>query len=399
MANSLFKRFQTFNPNNWIKRKDFVHPEKEFHEILDRERDRADRYNGVFSIVSFNVQKYDGNNDVSQELVKTIISRKLRKVDDIGWCCSFHISVMLHNTGTVGARCYAKGICDLLDNKNNDIEFSVYTYPDDFKNYYCGKNKTKHFRSTDATDGSKKDWLGKTLFSKQTEDKNLELTQFISSDIAEMCSYKIPIVKDFFTKKTPVWKRVIDIVGSAVLIILFSPIMFATAVAIKLTSKGPVIFKQQRAGVGGAPFTFYKFRSMVTDAEEKKKELLKHNLRTGPVFKMENDPRVILVGRIIRKWSLDELPQFFNVLKGDMSLVGPRPPTMDEVPEYINWHNRRLEIKPGITCIWQICARHNKCFENWVRLDIEYARSQSFLLDLKILLLTLPAVISQKGAQ
>ena len=137
---------------------------------------------------------------------------------------------------------------------------------------------------------------------------------------------------------------------------------------------------------------------MNVDADEKKSELLQFNERTGPVFKMENDPRVTRLGFFLRKWSLDELPQFINVLLGDMSLVGPRPPTLDEVEKYQSWHNYRLEIKPGITCIWQVYARHEKSFENWVRLDIKYRKEQSLLLDMKLIALTLPAVLSRRGA-
>ncbi len=202
----------------------------------------------------------------------------------------------------------------------------------------------------------------------------------------------------FFYNKVPIWKRIMDVFGSALCIIVFSPIIIGVACAIKLTSKGPVFFTQKRSGLGGNPFNVYKFRSMVVGAAEKKRELEKYNLRTGPVFKMENDPRVTVVGTFIRKWSLDEVPQFFNVLRGDMSLVGPRPPTLCELPGYDKWQKRRLEIKPGITGIWQITARHNKCFKEWVRMDIEYINRCSIFLDIKILLKTIPAVISCKGA-
>lgn len=205
-------------------------------------------------------------------------------------------------------------------------------------------------------------------------------------------------LEPLFYKNVPLWKRAMDIVCSVSCIIIFSPIMIAVACVIKLTSKGPVLFKQQRSGLGGRPFTFYKFRSMVFGAEHKKKELMKYNFRTGPVFKMKDDPRITLVGRFIRKWSIDELPQLFNVLRGDMSTIGPRPPTIDEVPQYDRWHNRRLDIKPGITCLWQAYARQNKCFDNWVRMDIEYARKYSLLLDMKILLKTIHTVLSCKGA-
>jgi lipopolysaccharide/colanic/teichoic acid biosynthesis glycosyltransferase len=189
-----------------------------------------------------------------------------------------------------------------------------------------------------------------------------------------------------------------DIAGSLAAILFFGPLMLGVAIAVKLTSEGPIIFRQKRAGLGGKPFDFYKFRSMVVDAERHKRELARFNERTGPVFKMTNDPRVTPIGKFIRKWSLDELPQFFNVLKGDMSLVGPRPPTLDEVEEYEIWQGRRLEVKPGITCLWQVTARQDRDFERWVRLDIEYERRQSFLFDLKILFMTPFAVISRKGA-
>lgn len=204
--------------------------------------------------------------------------------------------------------------------------------------------------------------------------------------------------KSIFFKKTPIWKCVMDIVGAAVGIVISAPIILAVAIAIKLTTKGPVFFTQQRSSLGGKPFTFYKFRSMYIDAENGKSKLMKYNHRTGPVFKMKDDPRITRVGKFIRKWSLDELPQLYNVILGDMSLVGPRPPTLDEVPQYDRWHNRRLDIKPGITCLWQVYARDNKCFAEWVRLDIEYVRRCSLLLDIKILLKTVPAVLSRKGA-
>lgn len=205
-------------------------------------------------------------------------------------------------------------------------------------------------------------------------------------------------LKSFFHKRIPIWKRAMDIVGSISCIIIFSPIMLAIACAIKLTSKGPVLFKQQRSGFGGKPFSFYKFRSMVVDADHMKNDLLEYNHREGPVFKMKNDPRITHIGNFIRKWSLDELPQLFNVLLGDMSLVGPRPPTLDEVVRYEKWQDWRLEIKPGITCLWQIYARDDKSFDNWVRLDIEYIERRSLLLDLKILFNTVPAVLSCRGA-
>ncbi len=201
-----------------------------------------------------------------------------------------------------------------------------------------------------------------------------------------------------FVRPFPRWKRLLDIVGALLGIMLFGPVMIAIAIAIKLTSPGPVLFRQQRGGLGGKPFTVYKFRTMVVNAEAKKAELLRFNERQGPAFKMKNDPRITPIGRILRKTSLDELPQFFNVLKGDMSLVGPRPLPVDENKQCDLWHHARLDVKPGITCIWQITSRDESCFDRWVRLDMQYIRALSFWTDLKLLFMTVPAVISRRGA-
>jgi len=196
----------------------------------------------------------------------------------------------------------------------------------------------------------------------------------------------------------PAWARVRDFIGALLAVILFAPIMFAVAIAVKVSSPGPVLFRQRRGGHGGEPFTLYKFRSMIEDAEERKAELQHFNERTGPVFKMKHDPRVTRVGRFIRAASLDEFPQLFNVLKGEMSLVGPRPLPVTEEKGYDQWHQRRLEVMPGITCIWQVTCRDESDFDHWARLDIEYVENHGFFLDLWLILLTIPAVLLRKGA-
>jgi len=196
----------------------------------------------------------------------------------------------------------------------------------------------------------------------------------------------------------PWWKRGIDIIGAATALVLFAPVMAAIALAIKLTSDGPILFTQLRGGRGGRPFRLYKFRSMTTDAEEQKAKLMRFNERSGVAFKMARDPRVTRIGALLRKTSLDELPQLFNVLKGEMSLVGPRPLPINEEESYDSWHWRRLDVKPGLTCIWQVTSRHDRDFDRWVRLDIEYIRRQSFWLDIKLIAQTVPAVLMQRGA-
>jgi exopolysaccharide biosynthesis polyprenyl glycosylphosphotransferase len=192
-------------------------------------------------------------------------------------------------------------------------------------------------------------------------------------------------------------KRAVDIAGSLVGLVVLSPILLVTALAIRLRDGPPVLFRQTRAGVQGRPFTIYKFRSMVRGAEEHLADVQHLNERNGIVFKAADDPRVTRLGRTLRATSIDELPQLWNVLKGDMSLVGPRPPLVTEVAEYDVWHRRRLSMKPGITGLWQVEARHEPEFDRWVERDLAYIDRWSLLLDLKILLRTVPAVLGRTG--
>ncbi len=193
-------------------------------------------------------------------------------------------------------------------------------------------------------------------------------------------------------------KRVVDVLGALVAMVVFLPVIMVLAVVIKLESRGSVFYRSTRIGRGGRAFTFLKLRSMVQDADRNKHELKHLNETDGPVFKIARDPRVTRIGRFIRSTSLDELPQFINVLAGDMSLVGPRPPIPEEVSQYEPWQLRRLDVRPGITCLWQISGRSRIGFQEWMRLDLEYIKHQSLALDVKILLRTIPAVLSREGA-
>tara|TARA_B110000116_G_C16758931_1_gene547366 strand:- start:666 stop:1685 length:1020 start_codon:yes stop_codon:yes gene_type:complete len=195
-------------------------------------------------------------------------------------------------------------------------------------------------------------------------------------------------------------KGLIDRVLALVLIIATFPLWVFAMIGIKISSPGAILFKQERGGRSGKPFRMYKFRTMVAEAEEKKSELIDMNEMSGPVFKIRNDPRVFPFGDFLRKWSIDELPQFLNVLLGQMSIVGPRPLPVDEVEKIQeSSHRRRLSMKPGITCVWQISGRSEiTSFDEWVKLDLEYIDGWSLWLDLKILLKTLPAVFLKRGA-
>ncbi len=191
-------------------------------------------------------------------------------------------------------------------------------------------------------------------------------------------------------------KRAMDVLGAGLLLVLLAPLLAATYAVLWVTTRGKPIFRQVRLGLGGRPFVMYKFRTMTLDAAKRQHEVV--NEKDGPIFKNRRDPRITRIGRILRKTSIDELPQLINVLKGEMSLVGPRPPVPGEVARYRPWQRRRLAVKPGLTCLWQISGRSEIGFEDWVRMDLWYARHQSLWLDVRLLLKTPWAVLRGHGA-
>ncbi len=194
-------------------------------------------------------------------------------------------------------------------------------------------------------------------------------------------------------------KRLVDVVVAGGLLIVLSPLLGAIAVIVRQTSGSPVLYRWSVVGQHGRPFTSYKYRTMVPDADALKPLLMANNAMRGPVFKMRDDPRITPVGRVLRRYSLDELPQLWSVLKGDMSLVGPRPPLQSEYAQFTEVQRAKLAVKPGITCLWQVSGRNNiQDFDEWVRLDTQYIREWSLWLDLKILLRTIPAVVRATGA-
>lgn len=206
--------------------------------------------------------------------------------------------------------------------------------------------------------------------------------------------------KDFNKSKKYIFtKRVIDILGAVFGIICLSPLMIIISIIIKSNSKGPIFFSQKRVGQDGKLFKMYKFRSMVINAENLLDELKEKNEMTGPMFKMKSDPRVTAIGRFIRKTSIDELPQLFNVLKGDMSLVGPRPNLPKEVVKFSNYHKQKLLGKPGLTCYWQVMGRNEIGFEEWMELDIKYLKERNIWIDIKLIIKTFFVLFGDKNAR
>ena len=221
--------------------------------------------------------------------------------------------------------------------------------------------------------------------SKQLLEAERNLSDLADFEVSGSASYEVP-------------KRLFDLVVGTLILVMLFPIIPVIVVMIKLDSRGPIFFRQKRVGRHGRMFKFYKFRSMYDKAEQRRREVEDLNEQEGPVFKMQSDPRITSVGRYLRRSSLDEIPQIFNVLKGDMSIVGPRPPLPSEVEKYQSWHRRRLEVLPGITCLWQISGRSHISFNEWMRLDMEYLKNRSFKTDFIIFLKTIPAVIGRRGA-
>jgi exopolysaccharide biosynthesis polyprenyl glycosylphosphotransferase len=340
----------------------------EFLNRLRVEKRRADRSKAYLSLVLFYLQeKEEKGRETLQKFIASL-QKNTRESDIKGWLEGDVIGLILPDTDEDGVKHFLKKITE----GNGRFNYSVAkgTYPDH-------------------------------LFVKLLIEEE-GLPDFFPLDLDEP--------KESHLFQTAL-KRIVDVLGALVGLILFSPIMLATAIAIKATSAGPIIFKQARFGKKGARFQFYKFRSMhwhVDDQihREYVTNLIKGNLekinqgdKKAPLFKIVSDSRVTRVGKILRRTSIDELPQFFNVLKGEMSLVGPRPPLPYEVEKYEPWHLRRiLEVKPGITGLWQVGGRSRTSFDDMVRLDLRYAKNWSLWLDLKIIVKTGKAVFGLKGA-
>jgi lipopolysaccharide/colanic/teichoic acid biosynthesis glycosyltransferase len=339
---------------NWEVALESLRGTEETRQLLHRERSRCDRSGNSLSLLCFTAP--DGNRRVFLHLLP-ILKKRLRSTDDMGWLDEKRIGVLLPDTPSAGAWTVVESICQSWPAKVPPPECEVYTYP------HPGPDKPKDPAPVPEPD---------------TEAAPLQL---------------------LLVRAQPAWKRCLDIIGAGIALVLLSPLLLVIALAIKLTSPGGVLFRQRRSGLGGRPFTMYKFRTMVAGAESMKPALRAQNEQDGPAFKLKNDPRVTRLGRFLRKTSLDELPQLWNVLRGDMSLVGPRPLPCDETSECSGWHLRRLDVLPGLTCIWQVRGRCRVTFTEWMRMDMQYLHSQSMGQDLKLILQTIPALVSRRGAQ
>lgn len=328
---------------------------EQFRKVLDREWARAIRAGAGLSVIAFAPRCPEMAASTLDQLVR-ILQARLRSTDEIGWFDREQVGAALTSTRAAGAWKVADDVCAAFPEETPPPICTVYVY---------------------AGDGSAEGAADKPVGKPGRTVIALEA---------------------LFLRSLPVWKRCLDVVGAVAGLALASPVLAAVAAAVKLTSPGPVLFRHWRSGRGGKPFLMCKFRTMVHDAEARKPELLGSNEQDGPAFKMRNDPRVTPLGRLLRATSLDELPQLWNILKGEMSLVGPRPLPLAETAACAGWQRRRLDVTPGLTCIWQVRGRGRVAFADWVRMDLEYIRGRSPWQDLKLLLLTVPAVVLRRGA-
>lgn len=317
--------------------------ETTFADLLMRERLRAERSGQKFCLLHI---PSGANPDQRRLLRRRLRQRTMRLTDAAGWYRG-GIAVLMPDTQLAGAERIRDELLSGLD-----LGGRLYVFPAD------------HLpEQDDIQDG-----------------RSLPLESLIA----------LP---------TPAWKRALDVAGASLGLIVFSPLLLLAAVGIRLSSKGPVLFTQQRAGLGGRPFTIYKFRTMMADAERQQQQLRALNEQDGPAFKIRKDPRVTWLGRYLRKTCIDELPQLWNVLRGEMSLVGPRPLPLGESAQVARWQRQRLLITPGLTCIWQIAGgRKSVAFPDWMRMDIRYLRQRSLRHDLRLILQTARNVLLHRAS-
>jgi lipopolysaccharide/colanic/teichoic acid biosynthesis glycosyltransferase len=385
-----------------LRRESFngIHSPEEFRLVLERERARADRSGNKFSLVVFDFGSTNGTNgsSLAVEHLTRVLFRRIRITDTVGWFDDRSIGTVLPGTTGQGAWKFADDVGRKANAIASQFSYRVYTYPmegiPDQREVSDRPRRQEFPRQQEQVSFE-------GFFVKHPGPSRAYVSSMPLRSAAQFRNPQKPIEngETLFARPMPSWKRGLDILGSTVGLILLSPLLGIVSVLIKLSSPGPVIFKQNRAGLGGRSFVLYKFRTMVVDAEARKRDLMAFNEQDGPAFKITNDPRMTRIGSLLRKTSIDEFPQLWNVLNGDMSLVGPRPLPCEESDECDPWQRKRLDVTPGITCIWQVKGRSTVTFAEWCRMDINYIRNLKLFHDIKILMQTLPSVLLRKGAR
>lgn len=347
------------------KRSPWFLSSREFERAVKKERHRCDRYQIQFGLISLELYSQGKVQQREMRELAKILRRRLRMTDEFGLMVNHRVGILLPHTGRKGTLLVLDDLCNLAAKKEIYFKSEYMNYPDEM-----GQDDA----NTDGTSGEELVGVHGEKYEAPSE-----------------VSYENTAAK-FDSGRYPWWKRTMDVTGACIGLVVGSPILAAAAVAIKLNSRGPVFFKQKRTGFHGREFSILKLRTMIVNADGLKASLMESNERDGPAFKMAKDPRVTSVGRFLRKVGIDELPQLWNVLIGDMALVGPRPLPCHEDAQCLPWQKRRLETKPGITCSWQIAKSSAVTFSDWMRMDLRYADERSLRTDVVLLAKTVRAV-------
>jgi lipopolysaccharide/colanic/teichoic acid biosynthesis glycosyltransferase len=353
--------------------------------ILDRERSRADRTGGEFSVIYFALEDGAGIAKRADRLL-AYLEHRSRCIDEIGCEGTSLVWFVLPNCPGPSAMQLAEGIRHSLLDQEISFEYDVH--------HYNGRAPIELPHPGNRQTGGEDEGSGTPpagSLERETRHRREHHGSFHEAPVRPLA--------DLLVCSRPVWKRLLDLLAAGVGLVLCAPVFVAVALAIKVFSPGPVFFRQLRSGRKGRPFVMYKFRSMVVDAEDKKSQLLSSNERDGPAFKIAKDPRVTRVGRFLRWTNIDELPQLWNVIRGDMSLVGPRPLPCDETAACANWQLRRLDVVPGIICTWQLARQRSRVpFSEWMRMDIRYIKALSPSRDVKLILRTFRRILCANSA-
>jgi lipopolysaccharide/colanic/teichoic acid biosynthesis glycosyltransferase len=376
----------------WRKMTSEVLSADDFEYAARREYNLSVRSGRAFSLILLRPQ---ASTAPDLAAIGEVLLERTRCSDVVGAMRGDTLAALLPETDGAGAWTLVDSIRAALPAGGEGVEVTVGSHPDDHSaDERRGGGGDEEGRPGPPGNGSG----GSGRSTQQRRDKAKAESRGEPAPIGSSTARPVEDVMGLFVQSISFSKRLIDVVVSAVLLLLLWPLFLFIGAAVVLTSKGGALYRQQRAGLGGRPFTFYKFRTMEEDAEENWAELISRNEQEGPVFKIADDPRITGVGRFLRRSSLDELPQLWNVLKGDMTLVGPRPPKVEEVSEYEPWQRQRLDVTGGLTCTWQVSGRSEIMFRDWMRMDINYVRSRGAWVDAKLLLRTVGAVLTGRGA-
>lgn len=347
---------------------------EEFQRLIQRERLRADRNSETFSVVVMVPRNRQHGAKMFPELIRVLHAR-LRATDDVGLIEDDRLGILLPDTPSAGAWTVVDHVVHLLPKDVLSPICEVYTYPS------FGDEESE---PEDRPDDGRPNGL-----TVATEEHG---------GVIDGESREVRRMESLFMISLPPWKRGLDILGASLGLVVLSPLLACIAIAVRLTSPGPVFFRQFRRGQGGRAFVLYKFRSMVDGAEGLQQGLRHRNEQDGPAFKIKADPRITPLGKMLRRTGLDEFPQLWNVLKGDMTLVGPRPLPCHESDASEVWQQRRLDAKPGLTCIWQSRGHEHVSFADWMRMDMRYLKEQRFSLDATLIAKTALMVLKCKAS-